>query len=152
MRKANTRQPTFIKVQSGFAGAGYLSPSRLRRQPPRQRGPLDAEEAAEARANDGGREKDGAVSDERRIEQLKRLSGLLIDRLEQEVTAGEFSVKELRSYTNTLMDLRQIQMTDPRQIAQEQELKLIKLRREAGQLQPRQLRISFEGDTEKASG
>ena len=86
-----------------------------------------------------------------RVEQLKRLSGLLIDRLEQAVDAGDFNIKELRAYTNSLMDLRQIQMTDPLQIAREQELRLMKLQREAGQLQPQQLRISFEGETEKAA-
>ena len=87
-----------------------------------------------------------------RVQQLKRLSGILIDRLEEAVEGKDFSVKEIRTYTNTLMDLRQIQMTDPELIAREQELKLIKLRREAGELGPRQLRISFEGGTEEASG
>lgn len=88
---------------------------------------------------------------ERRVGQLRRLSGILIDRLEQAVEGKEFSIKEIRTYTNTLMDLRQIQMTDPELIAKEQELKLIKLRREAGELAPRQLTICFEGGTEQAS-
>ena len=91
------------------------------------------------------------VPEEQRITQLKRLSGILIDRLEEAVEGKDFSVKEIRTYTNTLMDLRQIQMTDPELIAREQELKLIKLRREAGELGPRQLRISFEGAAERAS-
>ena len=86
-----------------------------------------------------------------RVEQLKRLSGILIDRLEEAVEGKDFSVKEIRTYTNTLMDLRQIQMTDPELIAKEQQLKLIKLRREAGELAPRQLRICFEGEAERAS-
>ena len=91
------------------------------------------------------------VPEEQRVEQLKRLSGILIDRLEEAVEGKDFSVKEIRTYTNTLMDLRQIQMTDPELIAKEQQLRLIKLRREAGELAPRQLRICFEGEAERAS-
>ncbi len=93
----------------------------------------------------------GGSLEQQRTEQLKRLSGILIDRLEQAVESKDFSVKDIRTYTNTLMDLRQIHMTDPELIAREQELKLIKLRREAGELGPRQLRISFTDDAEEAS-
>ena len=85
-----------------------------------------------------------------RLRQLQRMTGLLIDRLEQALERDDFSVKELRSYTNTLLDLRQLQLCDPGKLLREQELKLIKLQREAGELAPRQLRISFEGETEKA--
>ena len=92
---------------------------------------------------------DGA--EQPRLRQLERLTGILIDRLEQAVESEDFSVKELRSYTNTLMDLRQLQLTDPRQLAREQELRLIKLQREAGELAPREVRICFDGETEEAS-
>ena len=92
------------------------------------------------------------IAEQPRLRQLERLTGLLIDRLEQAVESEDFSVKELRSYTNTLMDLRQLQLTDPRQLAREQELRLIKLQREAGELAPREVHVSFGGETERASG
>ena len=114
----------------------------------------DAERLQAAKADCHSEERSDVgirVPEEQRITQLKRLSGILIDRLEEAVEGKDFSVKEIRTYTNTLMDLRQIQMTDPELIAREQELKLIKLRREAGELGPRQLRISFEGAAERAS-
>ena len=91
------------------------------------------------------------IGEQPRLRQLERLTGLLIDRLEQAVESEDFSVKELRSYTNTLMDLRQLQLTDPRQLAREQELRLIKLQREAGELAPREVHVSFGGETERAS-
>ena len=81
--------------------------------------------------------------EEKRLRQLRRLAGRLLDRLEEAIEGEDFSPKELRAYTNTLMDLREIQMIDPEKLAAENELKLKRMRRDAGDVQARELHISF---------
>lgn len=89
--------------------------------------------------------------DEKRLSQLRRLAGRLLDRLEEAIEGEDFSPKELRAYTNTLMDLRQIQMIDPEKLAAENELKLRRMRRDAGDVQARQVLVSFSDSAAEAA-